>query len=81
MLTEASQYGCQKPEASPAPTAEFHSPNRFKDKQQQFPSVQLSLLNRHADVQGSRALAETPGPLHSTKFSETSCNKLSTIND
>jgi hypothetical protein len=62
-------------EASPASTAEFHSPNRFKDKRQQFPSVRLSLSNRHADVQGSCARAKTPGPLHGTKFSETSCNK------
>ncbi len=34
--------------------------------------------NRHANVQGSHAWAETPGPLQ-TRSSKTSCNNLSTI--
>ena len=69
---------CQQKPARPR-AAEFHGLHRFENIRQQFQSVRFSLSNWHANVQGSRAWAETPCPLQDTRSSKTSCNKLSTI--
>ncbi len=68
-------------EASPASSRWISQSTSLLNKRQQFPSVRFSFSNQHANVQKSRAWAETPDPLQGTRSSKTSCNKLSTINN